>query len=405
MNTDEIKLTSCQELAKVEIETWLLDPSRPEFILSGGAGVGKSTLLELILKDIDQVNDMCELLAVDQRLHDVLFAATTNKAAAVINGDTIYSLLGISIYNDYKTGEVKLNTKNASPLHTCLVVVDESSMVDEKILKQIRQLCTNCKVLYVGDKNQLHPVGLDYSPVFDGGIEMVHMTTQCRQDDGSHLYDVISDVKHWVETGVPCTLREGKGVTYIDDIGLVEFVTNPSFSDKMICYTNASCIQLNDFVRFKRNLSADFFTEGEKVLSNTTTVAKGKNTRRILTDGQYTIRDIGHEEDHFGMFKFRNVTLDGIPARVPTNPNLFTSVLKQLKYKKDWRTYFNLKEGFVDVRDAYAITVHKSQGSTYDRVLINLNNFKKCPDKSMLARLLYVAISRARSEVLLYGSL
>lgn len=409
MNTSEtskLNLTSCQERAKAEIETWLLNPSLPEFILSGGAGVGKSTLLDLILKDIDQVNDMCELLAVNQRLHEVLFSATTNKAASVIDGETIYALLGISIYTDYKTGEVKYNMKNATPRVNCLIVVDEASMVGERILKEIRLLCSGCKVLYVGDKNQLHPVGLNFSPVFDSGSPSVHMTTQCRQDTKSHLYDVISDVQKWVETGIPCQLRAGPGVTYVNDIGLVDFIENPGFNDKMVCYTNDTCVKLNGFVRFKRGLPTDFFTEGEQVMSNTTTVPKGKvRHKRILTDAQYTISSIEPEKTHFGMFTYRDVLLDGIPASIPINPIEFAGILKKLKLKKDWRTYSNLKEGFVDLRDAYAITVHKSQGSTYERVLINLSNFKRCPDKAMLARLLYVAISRARTEVFLYGEL
>lgn len=138
-------------------------------------------------------------------------------------------------------------------------------------------------------------------------------------------------------------------------------------------------------------------------MSNTTTA--GKNNPRILTDAQYTIRNIGNEEDHFGMFKYRSVFLDGRPADVPVNSLQYNGVLKSLQRNKDWRTYFNLKERFVDLRDGTAITTHKSQGSTYDRVLINLNNFKRCPDKVMLARLIYVAISRARTEVYLYGQL
>ena len=388
MSTQEtnLTLTSCQKLAKAEIETWLVDPKRPEFILSGGAGVGKSTLLSLILKDISQVNDMCELLAVDQRLHDVLFTATTNKAASVINGETIYSMLGISIYNDFKTGEVKMNTSKATCKRNSLIIVDESTMVDDKLLGEIRKYCTGCKVLFVGDKNQLHPVGMNYSPVFDGGIQMVHMDTQCRQDVNSHLFSVIEDVKKWVSTGVPCELREGPGVTFIDDIGLVDFVENPGISDKMISFTNDSCVKLNQLVRFKRNMSMDFFTEGEEVMSNTTTVPTkgGRNSPRILTDAQYTISNIGGLEQHNGWFDYRNVLLNGISADVPTDPIQFKTILNKLKAKKDWRSYFTLKEGYVDIRDAYAITVHKSQGSTYDRVLINLSNFKRCPEQYLI---------------------
>jgi len=399
-----MKLTPCQEKAKGELEAWLLDSSRPEFILSGGAGVGKSTLLNLILKDMNQINEMCQLLDVDQRLHDVLFTATTNKAASVINGETIFSLLGISLFNDYKTGEVQFNVKNAKNRYNSLIIVDESSMVSDTVLKLINKYCNKCKVLYVGDKNQLHPVGLDYSPVFDSDIELVHMTTQCRQDSNTHLYKVISDVQRWVETGVQCKLEEGDGVTYVHDEGLVDFINTSTDNDKIITYTNKGSIQLNEFVRFKRNLSSTFFEEGEPVLSCTTLPTKDKN-RKIITDGQYIIRNITSVKDFGGMFNYYEATLNGIPVEAVENSIQFANVLKKLKSEKNWQTYFTLKERFVDLRDAYAITTHKSQGSTYDRVLINLSNFKRCQDKPMLARLLYVALSRARSEVFLYGSL
>ena len=399
-----MKLTPCQEKAKVEIEAWLLDSSRPEFILSGGAGVGKSTLLNLILKDMNQINKMCELLDVDQRLHDVVFTATTNKAASVINGETIFSLLGIALYNNYKTGEVQYNTRNAKHMWNSLIIVDESSMVSNAVLKLINKQCKNCKVLYVGDKNQLHPVGLDYSPVFDSGIESVHMTTQCRQESNTHLYKVICDVQRWVETGVQCKLEEGDGVTYVHDEGLVDFINTSTDEDKIITYTNKGSIQLNEFVRFKRNLSSTFFEEGEPVLSCTTFPSKYK-TRRIITDGQYTINDISSVKNFGGTLNYYEANLNGIPVEAVENPIQFANLLKKLKSEKNWQTYFTLKERFVDLRDAYAITTHKSQGSTYDRVLINLSNFKRCQDKSMLARLLYVALSRARSEVFLYGSL
>lgn len=399
-----MKLTPCQEKAKGELEAWLLDSSRPEFILSGGAGVGKSTLLNLILKDMNQINEMCQLLDVDQRLHDVLFTATTNKAASVINGETIFSLLGISLFNDYKTGEVQFNVKNAKNRYNSLIIVDESSMVSDTVLKLINKYCNKCKVLYVGDKNQLHPVGLDYSPVFDSDIELVHMTTQCRQDANTHLYKVISDVQRWVETGVQCKLEEGDGVTYVHDEGLVDFINTSTDNDKIITYTNKGSIQLNEFVRFKRNLSSTFFEEGEPVLSCTTLPTKDKN-RKIITDGQYIIRNITSVKDFGGMFNYYEATLNGIPVEAVENSIQFANVLKKLKSEKNWQTYFTLKERFVDLRDAYAITTHKSQGSTYDRVLINLSNFKRCQDKPMLARLLYVALSRARSEVFLYGSL
>ena len=68
-------------------------------------------------------------------------------------------------------------------------------------------------------------------------------------------------------------------------------------------------------------------------------------------------------------------------------------------------TYFYLKNNFADLRIAYAGTAHKSQGSTYHTVYIDLSDLRVCRDPQELARLLYVAVSRATTRVVFYGSL
>ncbi len=399
-------LTSCQEKAKSAIQQWLIAPDQPEYILLGGAGMGKSFLLEQVLSNLQELKDIAELVGAELKVHGIEKTATTNKAAAVIGGSTIFKLLGITVYSDFKTGETKLTTKNAKGIGNTLIVVDESSMVSRDVLKAIRQLCTNCKILYIGDRYQLLPVGETTSPVFDDNIPMVELLTPVRQDINSHLYKTLTDIRKWViNGGAAPNIYEGEGLRYINDTGLVEFVNSMTEEDKMITFTNNGSIQFNEFARFKLGLTADFFSEGEMVICNST-VINSKNSRVLLyTDGQYKISQIGPEKSHYDLFNYREVLLDNIPAKVVTNPLQFKAVLKRLKQKKDWRTYFNLSESFADIRSAFAITAHKSQGSTYNRVLVNLTNFKRCTDPDMLARLLYVSISRAKYEVYLYGSL
>ena len=79
--------------------------------------------------------------------------------------------------------------------------------------------------------------------------------------------------------------------------------------------------------------------------------------------------------------------------------------LKQIANKKDWPSYFWFKENVFDLRLPYACTVHKSQGNTYDEVLVDCGSFKICDSPATAARLLYVAVSRAKNKVLFYGKL
>jgi exodeoxyribonuclease-5 len=64
-----------------------------------------------------------------------------------------------------------------------------------------------------------------------------------------------------------------------------------------------------------------------------------------------------------------------------------------------------LKNQFPDLRARDSQTVHKSQGSTYETVIIDLSNLSTCHLPKLVARLLYVAVSRAKTRVILFGTL
>lgn len=64
-----------------------------------------------------------------------------------------------------------------------------------------------------------------------------------------------------------------------------------------------------------------------------------------------------------------------------------------------------IANSWIDLRAAYACTINKSQGSTYDKVFIDLDDIRKCNSGEQIARMLYVAVSRARFHVYFTGDL
>jgi exodeoxyribonuclease-5 len=66
---------------------------------------------------------------------------------------------------------------------------------------------------------------------------------------------------------------------------------------------------------------------------------------------------------------------------------------------------FEIQEAFADLRPTHAATAYKAQGSTYGTVFIDLHNIGKCNIPSTVARMLYVAITRASNQVVLFGEL
>ena len=94
--------------------------------------------------------------------------------------------------------------------------------------------------------------------------------------------------------------------------------------------------------------------------------------------------------------------------------NLRIAAIKSSNKKIAWRKYFDLNNKFLTPFDltykgrlikkksldyGYAMTTHKSQGSTYNKVLVDMGNILKCLDKSELRQLQYTAVSRTRKDV------
>ena len=94
-----------------------------------------------------------------------------------------------------------------------------------------------------------------------------------------------------------------------------------------------------------------------------------------------------------------------VPFKYTENLKSLAKIAKDEKNpterKKKWREYFNFKNNVLDIRDIYASTVHSAQGSTYNNVYIDLKDLFICTKKEELARLLYVAVSRAKNNIYL----
>jgi superfamily I DNA/RNA helicase len=112
------------------------------------------------------------------------------------------------------------------------------------------------------------------------------------------------------------------------------------------------------------------------------------------------------EEETFCGFEGFNVVLnDECRVFLPKKQYEVNIAMKRYAKEKNWHEYFELKNKVGDLRAIHACTVHKSQGSTYDNVFIDLDSIGRNNKANEVARLLYVAITRASNMVYLYGSL
>ena len=414
-----------QDAAKAFFD-FLLDDTQKFMVISGAGGTGKTFLMgHLIDSVIPDYHEVCELMGIKAKYYSVNMTATTNKAAEVLeqntkrNCKTIHSLLGLTVIPDYKTGATKLIKRKDTIIYDSVIFIDEASMVSFELFEFIEKSIFNCKIVFVGDKSQLNPVMEKTSVVFDSGYTQVDLTEQMRNSGQPALMALCEQMRETVRTGEFANIHEVPGVIdfmspeSMEQLIIDRFGTeNPN--GRILCYSNAQVNNYNDYVREIRQLGI-LTEEGEILVSNSSYVMGGSTV--FTTDREVEV--LGAKEEtkmvpiegtdiHVEMQELHlKNTATGVEVTVmnPVRQADLTYALKILKSRKDWLPYYSVRERFPDLRPRDAATVHKSQGSTYEEAYIDLGNIGTCRNKEELARMLYVAISRAKNRIFLYGQL
>lgn len=425
MNNTQYNLNQGQKDAAEAFFSFLFDPNGKGFIISGPAGVGKTYWMGYIIDMImPRYHEMCKLMGIDVDYDSVTMTATTNKAAEVLEfatgrtTQTIHSFLNLTLFEDFETGKSKLN-KNPRTwgIHeNKIVFIDECSMIDSQLFEIINEGTHKCKIVYVGDKNQLAPVTEKLSPVYRQGYPIFELTEQMRTNVPA-LQAVNQQLRDTVETGIFNPIHEVPGyIEYLDDANMQKML-NITFSQqtkgsRVLAYTNRRVIEYNDYIRQKRNLP-DSFQAGE-ILVNNSAIKLGKG-KSLSVEAEVEIRankglaQIEIEKDVYMDVEYLDFTShigeNFAHVPIPVDRAHFDALVKYYKRQKNWERFYYLKQNFPDLRPRDAATVHKSQGSTYDTVFVDLGNISTCHQADQAARMLYVAFSRARTKVYVYGDL
>lgn len=425
MNQTTLPLNQGQKDANLAFFDFLLDPDQKEFHISGPAGVGKTFMMSYIINNtMEKYFKTCELLDIKPQYTDVMMTATTNKAAEVLGRavnrptSTIHSFLNLRVTEDFTTGKTLLARTRDWVVHTNLIIfIDECSMIDSDLYTILHEGTMNCKIVYVGDHNQLAPVFEKISPIYTKGAPFFELTEQMRNSNQPALMNVCQQLRETVETGKFKPIEVVPGVIdLLDNDQMMQalqdtFIPGPNLDSRILAYTNKQVIEFNDYIRNERNLPA-LYTVGE-VLVNNSAVKVGKTqlsveqelkitddngTKFVRIDNQYEleVQELTAETT-FGD------RLYGL--NVPTDRDHYASLLKWYSKQKNWERYYFLKGNFPDLRPRDAATVHKSQGSTYESVFLDLDNISRATNPDMAARMLYVAFSRAKNHVYMYGNL
>lgn len=412
----KIVLNDQQQNALAAFFSFLADPESQVFVLSGYSGTGKSTLVQSILAQMDDHIRITQLLVPGYREKELVLTATTNKAAenlgfiAKQGACTIHSHLGLRVETDYRTGKTTMvPTRKKTTPENQVIFIDEASYVDSQLLGHIFKLTKNCKIVFIGDPAQLTPVKSTTAPVFAANFPGAELTQVVRQAEGNPIIELATKFRHTVNTGEWCSFKpDGSIISHVsredfDTAVLAEF-NRPDWTfreSKLLGWTNKCVIDynqgINNAVRGNPHLEV-----GDYAVCNSFLSVGGKS---IKTDQTVFITKIGPEWENHGVIGF-TVELDhSVNVFLPKDRAEKQARIKKAKADQDFNLVRVIDSEWADLRSAYAQTINKAQGSTYDRVFIDLDDISKCNSGDQIARMLYVGVSRARHQVILTGDL
>lgn len=423
-----ITLTTDQEKAINSFLDFLVSEEN-FFVIQGPAGTGKSFLIKYLLETFySRYSAYCLLLQKELKPFDVKITATTNKAANVIRDflkgspgnfeiSNIYSLFGLKVTNDYKTGKTSLSFNGGTPNPFAndampLIFIDEASFVGadlHSIIQEFLKDHTNAKVVYMGDQYQLAPVGETFSAMESLTCGKASLDEIVRNE--GHIQAMGLQFRRTVESGLFLPLR-------FNDLDFIH-VDGPTFQalvessfahphwtsahSKVIAWQNERVQEYNAHIRSALGLPG-IFQEGELVITNE--FIKGNKHYSRSMDSEVTVTKMGKDIITRMDVPGRMVELDD--TYVAFMPNDFKEAkakMKEFAALKQWKDHFEIKENWLDLQAIYASSVHKAQGSTYDTVFLDLTDIGRNWNAADVARLLYVGITRAAKRVVCYGQL
>jgi len=421
-----ITLSPSQNLACEAFQVFLKDSAQIEFLLSGFAGSGKSFLVTYL---VDLANDeykLLKLIAPKAAPPNFIYTATTNKATKVLSdmvnhpAKTIHSTLGLTVYNDYTTGKIRLVSKNeCKNLNDSILIIDEASMINQELLQFIRAAVKkhkNCKILYVGDSYQLPPVKENNCPVFLTVNNISFLTDIQRQAQNSPIisfsqkYREILDNEHLPWPKIPINNKQifhyTTGKQWKAAISAAYLQKHDISELKILAWSNNRVRNYNNWLRKQLGYTEPYEID-EKVICNS---ALTPHDRLLAhTDSIHTIKAIIPETIHaqpgHRLTVKSHTNGDIFEVFQPSNWKIANQLKNAFAQDKDWHKYFEIKNSWADFRPVHAQTVHKSQGSTYTKVFIDIGDIAKNNKWYEVTRLMYVAITRASHEIHLFGKL
>lgn len=360
------------------------------FIITGGPGTGKTTIIKAIIEIYKKINKIKDS-DIDRA---ITLLAPTGRASkrmsesACMKASTIHRFLKWQKEND----SFLLNEYNKA--ESKLIIVDECSMIDIELMSHlVKALTDDINLILVGDDNQLPSVGPGQvlKDLIDSDVvPKIELDTLYRQDENSYITELAYEIK---------------------ENNLTDFLKPKSDYQFLECSTNS-------IVQSVKNICSKALEKGYdyKTLQIMAPMYKGIAGIDILNK---ELQEIFNPRSEFK----NELNLETITYRendkvlqLENNPDdnvfngdigIITNIVKNSKSKKteiyidfDGNKVIYTQKDLYKIRHGFVISIHKSQGSEFDFVILPVSHIYH---RMLYRKLIYTAITRAKKKLVLLG--
>jgi ATP-dependent exoDNAse (exonuclease V) alpha subunit len=450
-------LNTGQKEAFALLKDYLHKKGNSLFCLRGYAGTGKSYLVKRLIKyiHIKYPGHKVAITAPTNKAVKVLHKMSNFKTDTRVTFQTVHKLLGLKevIHTDGRiTFEQEFSQKNEIEQYKVLIV-DEVSMLDDELFHKLTPYSNRIKIIFMGDPAQIPPVGkVDCIPFNDEknmffDFEVFSLTEIMRQSLDNPIIGASFEIRNNlskrfpIEEVVTSINDKDHGVIRIDAnktadrdnamklfekyFRCPEFEADADYS-KVIAWRNKTVDKTNSIIRniiHGTEKAKNKIVVGEKLVVRKP-IVEGLNIIVFTTSEELVVEefavatDLYKTENGVNRLKYYDTVVSAIDIEGVTYQRTikimheesqadFDRIAGSLKEvairtkgaQRSWPLYYEFLRMFADVGYNYAITGHKSQGSTYKNVFVIEDDIDLNPNILERNRLKYTSYSRASERL------
>ena len=375
-------ITYNEEQKKAIIDAYL----KKLLIITGGPGTGKTTIMKAILELYKQINQLDH----KKMEEDVALLAPTGRAAKRMSEATYHTASTIHRFLKWNKDNNTFQVNEYNKSNVKFVLIDEASMIDTVLFSNLlKGLHANTKIILVGDYDQLPSVGpgqILHDMISSHQLNVVSLKELYRQGQDSNIITLAYDIKNnslnkdLFNVSNDLTFIECSSKDVVKEISLLsDTYKDKSYKDIQIL---APIYKTYNGIDRINNELKNIFNEKDK-------------TKKEIEIGEVIFR----ENDK--VIQLSNMPDDnvyngdiGIISKINLKPN------KEVYIDFDGNIVKYTPSSFHKFKLAYSISIHKSQGSEFDIVIIPLVLEYR---KMLYKKLIYTAITRSKRKLYLVG--